>query len=96
MALSNIFREPQREITETVLGIVVVLPALAMAWKIADFLSTTQGAPPWVVCFGLSILITGIVIAISLAILVFIHFIGEEVCGALAERGLEIRPKDRR
>jgi hypothetical protein len=39
MALSNILREPRREITETVQGAIMFLPSAWLAWKAYEYLN---------------------------------------------------------
>ncbi len=45
MALSNIFREPQREITETAIGVLVVGPILIMTYIVGHFFADLTWNP---------------------------------------------------
>ena len=102
MALSNIFREPRREITESCLGIILLGGYIAADAAFGVWLQNRCGFErfsdgsvwhhvPW----GLGMLIgIGITVAF-VAVLLITHEIGEGVCDALAERGVELRPKVR-
>jgi len=108
MALSNIWREPRREITESVIGIVAFA---AFGWPIclgASWFAKVSGpadaansnhAPPYFFRF-----IVGLIgcflalVAVYFVLKLFLHIthlIGEAVCGILARFGMEPRPKDR-
>jgi hypothetical protein len=97
MALSNIFREPRREITESAVGIGIVVLFLFLdsyfaSWMQGLTVTSPGGRVPIGVCY-LAGLLALIVVALFLG---FTHFVGEEICDALAKRGLELRPKIRR
>lgn len=98
MALSNIFREPRREITESVLGIV---PAILIGWIDWQFACWFQGSiMPADKTFRLvgclfGLVLIGASIFIPYGILLLTHSWGESICNALARRGLELRPKRR-
>jgi hypothetical protein len=93
MALSNIFREPPREITESAVGIGVFGGLIFLDSYFANWLHAASApwGPPLALCY-----LFGLFFAIALWVLaLFTHIIGEEICGALANRGLELRPKRR-
>jgi len=103
MALSNIFNEPRREITETLVGLV-----LAVLICVALYYGTSRAIEPlglefmgWpahilVMCLGvLALAATFIGSVILWGLAIFIHFIGEEICNSLEERGIHLRPWDR-
>ena len=96
MALSNIFREPRREITESVAGVAVVIAVLLPAFLFGLWFQRV--ALPHNVVQGriLGTLFGAILSAVCLGALFFTHFVGEGICDALANRGLELRPKVRR
>lgn len=96
MALSNIFREPRREITETVVGVVIAVGFLFLDWRFGLWFREKVGARD-VDQRGLFIglLIGAVGIPILLLMFQFIHFIGEEVCDWLQDKGLRLRPKQR-
>jgi hypothetical protein len=103
MALSNIFNEPRREITESVVGTLVVLALLFVDYRFGrwwqQILENTHRHPPgfWHGFFVIGMVFGALAIAAAYPLLaVFPHFIGEVVCGFLANLGLELRPKERR
>lgn len=105
MALSNIFREPRREITETVVGVCVGGPVIAgLLWLDYWFAINVCGADSWsftsreapipvAMIFGLLCGFITCLIAVGLA--VAIHGLGDRVCNVLDQSGLRLRPKQR-
>ena len=96
MALSNIFREPRREITETVVGLVVlgVFPVAdcIFAYSMED---QNHGFWAWIIA-GLALLFALIVVlACITALALVIHAIGEVICNKLEARGVYLRPRRR-
>jgi len=97
MALSNIFREPRREITESVIGIAFFAAFLFVDSYFARWFHGITGGDQHGGCpvpigyvfgiFGFGVL--WIILGVT-------HGIGENICNALARRGLELRPKDRK
>jgi hypothetical protein len=105
MALSNIFREPRREITESVTGVAAFLLITAVAipvtCKLSHIMRDSDGAAgsttmPYVVYMLVAIIIEAISIAAFVGLLFLTHAWGESICNFLANRGLELRPKQRR
>jgi hypothetical protein len=99
MALSNIFREPRREITESAVGItvfaaVVAIPA-TIAWYTANSMIAYDPSLDLLSALFLAVLIelVGVFVVSVLALLT--HAIGEAICDALADRGVELRPTRR-
>lgn len=97
MALSNIFREPRREITESVVGLSVVGLLVYADYRFAAWLNEIvindrhEPLPlPLGMVFGLVCLL---VIYLALA---FTHTIGDTICDALDDAGVHLRPRDRR
>lgn len=99
MALSNIFREPRREITEQAAGLlglaVLLLPAILMTLDYSK-IEHTGGMPPTFLMAGFLGIATGIGWMVLLGLALLTHRIGEELCDFLANRGLELRPKNRK
>jgi hypothetical protein len=94
MALSNIFREPRREITESLAGILLVGIFLFVDWQFACwFQGAIMPRDNFFRFIGMLIGLIATVACIGMAF--FTHFVGEEICDALANRGLELRPKQR-
>jgi hypothetical protein len=100
MALSNIFREPRREITESAIGITVfvliVMGPLAIAWHVASEAVAADHNLPFLLPFIATIIGELVVAVMVFGLSLLTHAIGERVCNGLAERGLELRPKQRR
>ena len=107
MALSNIFREPRREITETGVGVVAVALGLIVGSPIifADYFvalwfqqitgGERQGGCPWfmgMMLIPLIIFVLGLVLSMVASV---VHALGEATCAALDRHGIRLRP-DRR
>lgn len=94
MALSNIFREPRREITETVVGVAfVALPIGADALFGRWFAYHVAERPSeWfsMLVIGMLVGMMGLLLTIGAAM--FIHLVGEDLCNALDDRGIRLRP----
>lgn len=96
MALSNIFREPRREITESAVGLMLCAAYVFLDYCFAVWFRSATGGThdgcPWslgmILGVGLSLLFFGLLLAT--------HALGEFACGSLARRGVELRPKRRR
>ena len=103
MALSNIFREPRREITESAVGTVVAVGLLAadyrFGWWFQEALQSSGAHGPgyydgvWILGMVIGLLT---IIAAYPVFFIFPHFVGETICDFLADRGIELRPKRRR
>lgn len=98
MALTNIFREPRREITESAVGLVVFGLLSWGDYVFAQWFQAVTGdehghdACPWQLG-----MVFGVFFAfIAFLLLVLSHYAGEVICGSLAKRGLELRPKVRK
>jgi hypothetical protein len=102
MALSNIFREPRREITETVVGVALItIPVVADYFAALELqkLSGGWGVFPWPIgmLFVPLVVILGAmaVVAVALGFPLVVHAIGEDACEALQRRGIHLRPRNR-
>jgi hypothetical protein len=100
MALSNIFREPRREITESAVGIGAAVAAVTLLAWVAYLIGqriheadNSFSVPVGMVLGAQILLLAGLIGALILTIT---HWIGEEVCDALERRGLQLRPRERR
>jgi len=95
MALSNMRREPRREITETVVGLALVatLPAAdcVFAACVHDPYGFWDGMGLGVVLLGAIAL--GLILLCALALI--IHALGEATCNALERGGVQLRPRQR-
>ena len=97
MALSNIFREPKRELIEQAFGFAVVAGVIVCDVVIASLLMRWADG---VVVIRSPDFALFIVVAIPLMIAVvlladWMHQIGEAVCGYMAQHGRDPRPKNR-
>ena len=95
MALSNIFKEPRREITETVIGATVFGVYLYGDYAAALWLQGITGgysdAIPWPLGMAFGFCCT----VVLFLILIVIHFLGEKICGSLSKFGADPRPRRR-
>ena len=101
MALSNIFREPRREITESAVGLTIVGGVAYADYRFGvwfEHATTGLGSLACPCALGMLIGPLGAVLAalMSFLILVATHELGDAICNILARRGLELRPKQRR
>ena len=94
MALSNIFREPRREITESAVGIAAFALLVYGDYEFASwFHEVTKPVGACPIPIGM---ILGVIAALlGIGALFLTHAIGEGVCNSLARRGVELRPKRR-
>lgn len=98
MALSNIFNEPRREITETLIGMMLVGVPLAVDCYFADSLVPAEVTLRWLAVIFIMFAIAvgtafGILLAISLVHAA--HSLGELICDILDDAGLRLRPQRR-
>jgi hypothetical protein len=94
MALSNIFREPKREIIESVVGVAIVGFVLYFDWKFACWFQA-QVMPTDHVFRIIGILAGLIIFMLAFGLVIFTHWVGEGVCEILKNHGLELRPNPR-
>jgi integral membrane sensor domain MASE1 len=98
MALSNIRKEPRRELTEQLVGVIVlaalIIPDYWLASWVRDY-DTHADKPPVIVYMFMSVVVLAAVGFILWGAMVVIHIFGEELCNSLARRGIELRPKQR-
>lgn len=97
MALSNIFREPRREITESVVGVgacgAFIGIDIIFAYWFANQVYSHGDSYAADVAVGFFV---GLLLAFAMAMgAVFTHWIGEEICETVKDRGLDPRPKRR-
>lgn len=102
MALSNIFNEPRREITETVVGFLVFFSVgvgvhLGAVWWRAHELEKggVISGEEFALMHVYVFLGLGVAMLVLPFVLVLIHTVGEGLCDWLGRRGLELRPKER-
>lgn len=96
MALSNLFREPRREITESALGLAVfavfLYPDYRFALWFGEITGDASGRCPW----PIGMLLGAALLALCVLALFILHWVGEGICDFLARHGVELRPKERR
>lgn len=106
MALSNIFREPRREIIESAVGIagaaicggsVVWLAYQFGVWleEYAGYWQTSNGTMVANIPWDAGMTLSPAVAILGWGVLVATHAIGEGICGALQNRGIHLRPRNR-
>lgn len=98
MALSNIFCEPRREITETIIGLAIVGSALGADYAFAVWAcakdpgySIGENMLAGVVLF----LILGAGMIVAGGLVWAVHALGEAVCNSLQIHGIHLRPRQR-
>ena len=101
MALSNIFREPRRELTESVVGLVAGIAVLGSI-ALADFLialclvrllnGTIDVSMDE---FRAAMLLGLVVLLCMIPVALITHALGEGVCDTLQARGIHLRPRNR-
>ena len=101
MALSNIFNEPRREITETAVGFAIVAPVISVwvatsLWMArADYSYENHPIACTVLAFFLVLMGMMASFAILSGFFLLVHSIGEGFCDALQRRGIHLRPRRR-
>lgn len=99
MALSNILKEPRREITEqlvgtTLGGFIVCLDVIFARWfAYATYLRNADGSWYMMLIVGLILGVSGSVVMVGLIFLA--HQMGEAACNALEARDVHLRPRRR-
>lgn len=96
MALSNIFNEPRREIIETIVGLAVMALPGYVTYLIASTYRLWDPTLPYFLSLVFAAISLFIMLMAVIGVAIFIHFVGEEVCEALDDRGIRLRPRDRR
>lgn len=87
MALSNMLHEPRREIIETLIGVATLCIVVYLCY----FFAINWPIHPIYVLLNMALyLLAGVVV---LLLLLFIHFIGEEICNALEDHNIYLRPR---
>jgi hypothetical protein len=101
MALSNIFREPRREITETVVGVALITIPVVADYFAARGLQKMPGWGDIPLFLGMTFVPLALFSAVILGAFVLfqipllVHSIGESACDALQRRGIHLRPRNR-
>lgn len=98
MALSNIFREPRRELIEQTFGFGGLLGLLVIDLLIATALCRVIDGTIHVAvsefCLVALFLAPAVMFVVFLASIAM-HALGETICDAMANRGYDPRPKNR-
>lgn len=96
MALSNIFREPRREITESVIGVLALVPFCGLDWLVAkEALGGWKNGWEMVGSLVFATIVIFLAALALAAVLAITHEIGEWVCDRMRNAGFDPRPKDR-
>jgi hypothetical protein len=99
MALSNIIKEPQREITETLVGVVALLPPCYVIYKVGNRMALDMkphNVIEWVAVYFFAAAVIAVAVFTVGGALKLIHTIGEEISDTLQLHGIHIRPKRRK
>lgn len=99
MALSNIRKEPRREITESLIGMVCVAGALWLDYagsRFVNFVFFLKGPCPIALAMILLPIVLLVVFLLGVLLVSVTHGLGEVVCGRLAKVGFDPRPKVRK
>lgn len=99
MALSNIFNEPRREISEAVVGLLLFAGGLA-AIGLPSYVIVCWLSPQYPhTSFAAELVLGGLISVVAGASLILlgriVHFVGEFVCDELELRGVHLRPRER-
>lgn len=96
MALSNILREPRREVVETAVGIGGAAFVIWLDWHFAAW-ATTGYTPakddmPYGLAFGLCLLLGAVLGLIGIGLITLTHTFGDWLCDGLERHwGLHLR-----
>lgn len=96
MALNNIFREPRRELTEQLVGLLLLVP-VGLYGYLVYYLASISTNNTSDFCGALIVFTFGLIICffILCGILLLMHKVGEEICEELDSFGIKLRPKQR-
>ncbi len=94
MALSNIFREPRREITESVVGLAIFG---VVVWGDYIFARWCQTWDDSSLLFWMFMGALGAMTSVTAAIVVLFatHVLGDFICSVLEDSGIRLRPRRR-
>jgi uncharacterized BrkB/YihY/UPF0761 family membrane protein len=99
VALSNVFREPRRELIETGVGAVIVAGIVVIttipATYIANTMTRVDPKFDYSLAFVLGVAIVVVAGLLTCLIAMIVHSVGEEVCDKLEKNGIRLRPKER-
>ena len=94
MALSNVLREPRRELIEQGLGVLVIAGFIGLdyfgALQIYRLIDGANSGD-----FAFALFLATLAIPIGFLSLLVIHLIGEIICDLMADRGYDPRPTNR-
>ncbi len=99
MALSNIFREPRREITESAVGLGIFGVYAYGIYHAARWFNDITGGSHHGMPIALAMLLTffASILACMLFFLIIVatHALGDGICNALQKQGIHLRPRNR-
>lgn len=93
MALSNILKEPRREITETVIGLLAFGPLMYWDVVLAGYLQPKHMDDPFFMLMVVAMVLLAFGIACALGLLLIVHAVGEALCDRIEQAGWQIRPR---
>jgi hypothetical protein len=96
MALSNVLREPRRELIEQGFGILVAGGFVGIDYIAASLIYANLMGPTHMTGdFVFAVFIAAVSIIFVGFAFVLIHWVGEGVCNSMARRGYDPRPETR-
>lgn len=100
MALSNMIKEPRRELSETFFGILIAAPFVAVDYYFGRWFQSLFSAADKDIINSLILLcgmvVGAVVIGLGFLVLVIVHELGEDFCNAMQKRDIHLRPRQRR
>ena len=94
MALSNIFREPGREIVESAVGLTAFGGFIWLDYWIASGFQDRNPGEDIFECMFLTFMALLFLLPVLVVILWVTHAIGEGICNMLEARGVQMRPRN--
>jgi len=95
MSLSNIFREPRREITESAIGLAIFGLALWGDYELGVSYHEAAGGSVGEGMLGGAILAAFVIIATTI-VAYTTHALGEWICNRVEDAGIHLRPRVRK
>lgn len=95
MALSNMLREPRREITESVVGLLIFAVYMSVSYWFALWICEQDRATPFAVAMVFSMLGVFYVPFALMAVMFVVHVAGDIACDMLEAIGVHLRPRQR-
>jgi hypothetical protein len=93
MALSNILKEPRREITESAIGTAILVAGVYVDYKVVMWCLRDYHKDDRYAAIGFFMVVAPALMGAALFVaLALPHAIGEGICNALERNGIRLRP----